>query len=149
MFDSSPSRDHRRIMSTTPLIAFRADADLRAQIEALAKKERGTMSDVLRQAMEAHLSRIAAADLNASPAGVSFLCGSIFAASSTIVSRSAIEIADLASAFRATAGQDALSAGDCAALIHAADFLQGSSDALRNIAARFRFSRETSKAGEQ
>lgn len=127
-------------MSTTPLIAFRADADLRAQIEALAEKERGTMSDVLRRAVEAHLARIASADLEASPAGVSFLTGTILAASSTIVSRSATEIADLAGAFRATAGHDALSADDQSALKHAADFLQGSANALQNIAARLRFS---------
>ena len=132
-------------MSTTPLIAFRADADLRAQIEALAEKERGTMSDVLRRAVEGHLSRIVAADLDASPAGVSFLCGSIFAASSTIVSRSATEIADLADAFRATAAQEALSAGDRAALTHAADFLRDRADALQSIASRFRFSPESPK----
>ena len=87
-----------------------------------------------------HLARIASADLEASPAGVSFLTGTILAASSTIVSRSATEIADLAGAFRATAGHDALSADDQSALKHAADFLQGSANALQNIAARLRFS---------
>ncbi|MCC2113028.1 MAG: hypothetical protein KDJ16_13425 [Hyphomicrobiales bacterium] len=127
-------------MSTTPLIAFRADADLRAQIEALAKKERGTMSDVLRQAMEVHLSRIAAADLDAGPTKVSFLVGSIFGATSTIAARSAAELADLAAAYRAAADQAALGADDRAALMRASGFLKGSADALRCLADRFRLS---------
>lgn len=98
------------------------------------------MSDVLRQAMEVHLSRIAAADLDAGPTKVSFLVGSIFGATSTIAARSAAELADLAAAYRAAADQAALGADDRAALMRASGFLKGSADALRCLADRFRLS---------
>ncbi|MBX3527820.1 MAG: hypothetical protein KF904_16595 [Rhodoblastus sp.] len=125
------------------LVGFQADAGLRAQIEAAAGARHGAISDLLRRAVTEHLARIADADLEAGPTKVSFLVGSIFDATSTIAARSAAELADLASAYRAAAEQAGLGADDRAALTRAADFLKGSADALRCLADRFRLSPST------